>query len=332
MAGRPRVPTTTFRFSTDQFAERERVSAWLEIFGRGMAKVDVVPIRDSPFHAHMSMRVMPELVIVSGAGKVKSVGRSRALIADGNDSFVLQIASCAGSVSQLGHDIAVPAGDAVALPNSHVGTFTFEGEQSVWGLNAPRALLESALRDPDSVFTRTVSRDNEALRLLRSYVAALEGLPELTNDEVQRAVVAHVHDLISLAFGATRDAAEIAKTRGVRAARLHAAKAFVTSHLGRCELSAASVAKHLGVTPRYVHMLFESEGMSLMEFVLLKRLERAHRMLGAISHAGHTISAIAYAVGFADLSHFNRSFRRRYGCTPSDVRMAGRREHGDDSA
>jgi AraC-like DNA-binding protein len=325
----PGVADATFQFSTDVFPERERVSAWLEIFGRGMAKVDVTPIRDLPFFARMSMRVMPDLVIVSGAGTVKSVGRSRSLIADGNDSFVLQIASCAGSVSRLRHDIPVAAGDAIALPNSHVGTFTFEGEQSVWGVNAPRALLKSALRDPDAVFTRPVSKDNEALRLLRTYVAGLERLPPLTNEEVQRAVVAHVHDLVALAFGATRDAAEIARTRGVRAARLQAAKAFVTSHLGRSELSAVMVATHLGVTPRYVHMLFESEGMSFTEFVLLKRLERVHRMLGAIRHAGDTISMMAYAVGFADLSHFNRSFRRHYGCTPSDVRAGAARDRGD---
>jgi AraC-like DNA-binding protein len=28
---------------------------------------------------------------------------------------------------------------------------------------------------------------------------------------------------------------------------------------------------------------------------------------------------IAYAVGFGDLSNFNRAFRARFGCTPSDV-------------
>jgi AraC-like DNA-binding protein len=54
-------------------------------------------------------------------------------------------------------------------------------------------------------------------------------------------------------------------------------------------------------------------------------------MLSAPRHFGETISAIAYAVGFADLSHFNRSSRRRYDCTPSDVRVAGRREHHEDS-
>jgi hypothetical protein len=47
---------------------------------------------------------------------------------------------------------------------------------------------------------------------------------------------------------------KIATGRGVRAARLQGAKAFVTQHLARHELSAAIVAAHLGVTPRYVDM------------------------------------------------------------------------------
>ena len=41
-------------------------------------------------------------------------------------------------------------------------------------------------------------------------------------------------------------------------------------------------------------------------------------------HAGLAISTVAFSLGFVDLSHFNRSFRRRYGCTPSEVRTAYR--------
>ena len=33
-----------------------------------------------------------------------------------------------------------------------------------------------------------------------------------------------------------------------------------------------------------------------------------------------TISAIAFATGFRDLSHFNRTFRQHFGMTPSDTR------------
>jgi AraC-like DNA-binding protein len=41
-----------------------------------------------------------------------------------------------------------------------------------------------------------------------------------------------------------------------------------------------------------------------------------------------TIGAIALAAGFADRSHFNRAFRRRYGLSPSDLRAAASR--GDE--
>jgi AraC-like DNA-binding protein len=36
----------------------------------------------------------------------------------------------------------------------------------------------------------------------------------------------------------------------------------------------------------------------------------------------------AFEVGFGNLSYFNRSFRRRYGVTPSDMRAAARRGNG----
>nr|PZN69253.1 MAG: AraC family transcriptional regulator [Pseudomonadota bacterium] len=48
------------------------------------------------------------------------------------------------------------------------------------------------------------------------------------------------------------------------------------------------------------------------------RLEMAWQALS--SGRGGSIAAIAFECGFSDLSNFNRSFRRRYGLRPSDVR------------
>jgi AraC-like DNA-binding protein len=38
--------------------------------------------------------------------------------------------------------------------------------------------------------------------------------------------------------------------------------------------------------------------------------------------AGRKISAVAFDAGFSDLSYFNRTFRRRYGASPSELRAA----------
>jgi AraC-like DNA-binding protein len=53
-------------------------------------------------------------------------------------------------------------------------------------------------------------------------------------------------------------------------------------------------------------------------------LSRVHRLLTDPSHADRKISAIAFNVGFGDLSYFNRAFRRRYGVAPSELRAAAR--------
>jgi AraC-like DNA-binding protein len=75
-------------------------------------------------------------------------------------------------------------------------------------------------------------------------------------------------------------------------------------------------------------MLFESAGTTFTEYVLEQRLTRAHHMLNSALH-DWTIGAIAFEVGFSNLSYFNRAFRRRFGMTPSDARRAGREATGD---
>jgi len=71
-------------------------------------------------------------------------------------------------------------------------------------------------------------------------------------------------------------------------------------------------------------MLFETDGTTFSEFLLGQRLALAYRMLTGPRSGNRPIGSIALDVGFNDLSYFNRTFRRRFGATPSDVRAAAR--------
>jgi AraC-like DNA-binding protein len=84
----------------------------------------------------------------------------------------------------------------------------------------------------------------------------------------------------------------------------------------------ASIAAQHGIMPRYIQPLFEGEGTTFTDYVLTQRLARAHRILTDPRISGRKISTIAFDIGFGDLSYFNRTFRRRYGATPSDFRAA----------
>ena len=69
------------------------------------------------------------------------------------------------------------------------------------------------------------------------------------------------------------------KHRGVRAARLRAVKDDIARILKEGDVSVATVAARHRVSPRYLHKLFEREGVTFSEFVLDQRLTRAHRLL-----------------------------------------------------
>jgi transcriptional regulator GlxA family with amidase domain len=119
----------------------------------------------------------------------------------------------------------------------------------------------------------------------------------------------------------TRDGAETAQGRGVRAARLHAIKQDIARSLGQADLSVAALAGRHRCTPRFIQRLFETDGTTFTDYVLAERLARARR-------AGQKISALAYDCGFGDISYFNRVFRRHYGATPSAVRAQARTMSG----
>ena len=119
----------------------------------------------------------------------------------------------------------------------------------------------------------------------------------------------------------------------VRAAHSHRIRALRQAAVlreieQRCvdpELRAASVAAQLGITARYVHLLLKETGRTFSRHVLDKRLEQALALLRDPQWHSRKIADVAGESGFADLSYFSRTFRRKYGDTPSAVREIARR-------
>jgi AraC-like DNA-binding protein len=174
----------------------------------------------------------------------------------------------------------------------------------------------------EGVVMRLVPQDCEALRLLVKYLAILRENTTLGMPELRHLAVTHVYHLVAMALSSTRSGSPIANAHEAGAMRLRAIKADILENLGDLELSVTSIALRQRITPRYVHMLFGVEGITFSQFVLNQRLISAHSMLCDPRSTGLSITAIAFAVGFSDLSHFNRTFRRRFGATPSELRNA----------
>jgi AraC-like DNA-binding protein len=85
-------------------------------------------------------------------------------------------------------------------------------------------------------------------------------------------------------------------------------------------LDALALGQALGISARYVQMVLARQGTTLTAYLQEQRLQRAAQRLRSGDAAG--IGTIALEVGFSDLSHFCRCFRRRFGCSARDWRRA----------
>ena len=196
---------------------------------------------------------------------------------------------------------------------------TFERPAGVgigFSLQVPHSILAPLVVDIDDTAMRLIPQHADALKLLRSYVGILLGENGLETPGLRHLVAHHIHGLIALTLGASRDVAD----HGVRAARIRAAKNYIIENSKRGDISIGLVAARLGVTPRYLQRIFEAEGTTFSSFLLNQRLSDVYRMLSEPQFNRQAVGTLAYDAGFGDLSYFNRCFRKLYGLTPKDWR------------
>jgi AraC-like DNA-binding protein len=302
------------RVCTDDWPEHDRLSLFRERVGGDRVRIE--PLANEPLRIEATFRNLPGLGLVTVR---RSTLRSD-FAAGSHDRLMINLGGAA-LAGQLGREIELGKGDAVALRGADSGWYTTMSS----GRIATVEFIEGGFAASLSAFAtggpRRIAGNSPALLLLRRYLNAICASGGFGSDQLGSTAAAHIQDLAALAVGANRDAGEIASRRGVRAARLREIKQDILARLGG-EVALADVAARHGLSTRYVRMLFEKEGTSFSEFVREERLNRARRLLLSPRNHHRLISEIAYETGFNDLSYFNRSFRSRFDVTPSELRSA----------
>jgi AraC-like DNA-binding protein len=321
MTKEPKQPEGAHYFSSNFVSARDRLPYLREALGRSTARIELVPVGGSPWGWSASLYSFDGLGVIWGQTNGITAHRTQQLLADGNDDFLFTAnLSGASRIFQVGRECRLEPGDAALKSSSDVGEHDFPGPTQYMTLRIPRRRLNGMAVKPEDTLARRIPANTEPLRLLVDYVETVLRKHHMASPQLRQLFTTHVHDLVALAVGATRETSDMAKLRGLAAARLSAIKSDIITGLGSERLDVAGIARGRGVTPRYVQMLFEAEGTTFTKYVLERRLNRARRKLIDPVFSHWTISAIAFDAGFGDLSYFNRVFRRTFGATPSDIR------------
>jgi AraC-like DNA-binding protein len=311
------------RFSTDALPERDRTAIWHDVFGRHIVKTQFEPIANAWYVHEATLRSLPGLSLITSTCAGFRAERTRKIVAEGDDDLIFTVnTEGVAYASQLGRETPIAAGEGVLLSSADIGAIGYPDRARFVAFRIPRKTLDPVVSDLEAGLARRLPR-SEALSLLTTYAAAFDD-QAMTSPLLRQAFATHIEDLLVLAIGGTFEAAEVARSRGLRAVRLKAIKNDIVTNISDERLSVTDVARRHRVTPRYVQLLFESDGGTFSEYVIEQRLGRACRMLTETRFADWTIGAIAFEAGFSNLSYFNRTFRRRYGATPSDMRARAR--------
>jgi AraC-like DNA-binding protein len=324
------TPGDTFapvRFSTASLPLRERLAAYRDMLGRSVGKFEIEAIGDG-FHFSSQSIALPGLGVAQITSSALRISRTHGMAMDTTRDLVFAVVhEGASSRVQRGRELVV-AGNGAFLSSSHEPVVMQRTAAHLTNYSLLSSDLTPSVSNLDVAMLTAIPVDTEAVRLLAGYTHLLFNGGAPATPEARRVVVGHIHDLIALAIGATRDAAEIAKRRGLRAARradLYArAGRLIVLRCDDADLGAAGIAQSLGVSQRLLQKVFAERGETVMARLWDERVNCAARLLCAAEAADRSITDIAFACGFNDSSHFGRVFAARMGMPPSRWRKERR--------
>lgn len=307
--------------TTAEVHARDRLAYWRDAVCDVFVALDTTPLARGVFRGHIETQDAGVTTFSTVDSRPQHVVRSPRQIAKSTEDFFLVSLQLAGEgvVLQDGREARLGPGDLALYDSMRPYILHFDGDFRQLVLQAPRAALRDRLGSADNLTairvpgTQGVGRlVSEAIRGIGVEIVSLDG-------PIADRLSENALDLIATGLGAVVPAAAPAESAR-RTLHVRRIKSYVRARLGDPELSPASIAAAAGVTPRYLHRLFEAEDQSIARWIWSVRLERCHRDLADPAQTGRSVTDIAFAWGFNDLAHFSRSFRARYGESPRAYR------------
>jgi AraC family transcriptional regulator, positive regulator of tynA and feaB len=309
---------TVHSLSTSGLSPKRQIQCWSDALTDLCGQFEIDPLKASSLEAKVIYTVVSRLKLcqieVSQHRIAHTVSRARS----SEHPYVKIHFQTEGTsyFEQEGRRIELKPGDIVA-----------------YDVACPHAIISPALTRHDVVIVpKELLRERgfHVERMSACKLSARAGTGRISHDFVHAAFdeaaklspnnAAIVADsLIDLLLLPLREA-DAAFDRGGPEAMYIRAQAFIREHLRDPELSIDQISATLGCTKRYLHMLFSDRGMTVSDYIWHARLQNCRHELE--THAGKSVTDVAFSWGFSSSSHFSRVFRKYFGIVPSSIHKA----------
>jgi AraC-like DNA-binding protein len=311
--------------STAPLSVSDRAGYWQDAVSRAFVPLDVVLHEDAPAAATIVSRKVGFMQVSTVTAGPQTVTRSpRAIARDGKETLALTLLHRGTAErSQDGRAAVVHAGQFSLSDSRRPFSKSLRQPFSLTSFHFPRSALGVTDQELLAVTATSFSEDEPLSALLAGHLTRL-GTSAGTVPVAQADRLANVTcDLLACLIQERQGRLAPQEPAAVEAMLLRI-KEYMLRHLADPDLSLVAIAAAHHVSLRYLHKLFESEGVTAARWIQQQRLESCRKELArATSHAS-PVAVVAQNWGFANASHFSRVFRLAYGISPREFQAAAR--------
>jgi AraC-like DNA-binding protein len=240
---------------------------------------------------------------------------------DGIDDFFLTtLTEGSANITQGDNTFHLEPGELAVLWGGAPYSTTYPERSHRLILQMPRHIFyDRVLGREDSDFAPGKFKNSGLTPIVTSLLKTLAIESSNLNEIEQHTLAASFLELAGAVVRASSKPADDSQTTN-QPALMRRILSYMDDHFTDCELTPERVAKANGISMRYLHRLFQQSGTTVCKWIWERRLKATREDLLNPSMAKMRISEIAFRRGFNDPAHFSRSFRDRFGISPSKLR------------
>jgi AraC-like DNA-binding protein len=309
----PKVPMVTF--DTLAIEPEHRFDAWRENIGVFFDLAAADGGRpDTDVRARIDACNLGETVFGVTRAGTQLFKRDAARIGDGMDHILVQVFLEGGGTAETGAEIkpgdmlVIDLGRRHAMVNTDFANLT---------LVLPRDVNPDLSDILSPLHARRLGSENPMVRFMGDHMQALwKSVPDM--DMLQAAGA--LQGTLGLMEGwLSRDGLiDREPTPEVSAAIGKSIKVYLEKNLS-LTLPPQELANTFNISRSQLYRIFEPHG-GVGRYIWERRMQRALRMLSQTQFTNLSIGSVAFSCGFTSEAHFSRSFKSRFGQSPSRIR------------
>lgn len=324
------LPVERSFFSTSQLGAADSFDAWQDSIS---ILFDVAPtdmtLADG-FIAEVESYLVGTMMLAKSRSKVQAFQRDKQTIArTGMDHILIQIYNRGGN-DILGQEgiVRTRPGDIQIIDmaqemstRTHAANSACQRECTTHefintSIFIGREKLETLFPALHKLHLAIIPANTALNTILRTYLLSLYDNADSLNAMEAQSLEAPTLELLAATLGQSPETVEYAKA-SIENALLMVIRRFIDRNLHEQTLNPDCIAAAAGISRASLFRICEPLG-GVMAFVRERRLMVAKRKLTK-AKAATSIKSLAYSLGFSSPGSFTRTFKTRFGCTPSEM-------------